>query len=199
MQTLLHPSFQWSTVERGGQSEERRRPLGLPTAGRKDSPVQPRHGVGSLLFLLGKGDGGAMLSSCCTHGGGLPTRNICPLLYAATVPLGLDFPTGEVVDMDGAGARCARTDREEALAVLGDRPAPAPRSADRIQLDLSVLVCSGRFAGVFRSTTACFRRPVRASPLASRPNAPTNAVWGHWCLKSRPVDFFKRNFRLGGT
>jgi hypothetical protein len=107
-------------------------------------------------------EGPCFLPAARTHGGGLPTRNVCPLLYAATVPLGLGFPTGEVVDMDGAAARCARTDREEALAVLGDRPAPAPRSADRIQLDLSVLVCSGsgRFAGVFSSTTACFRRRV---------------------------------------
>jgi hypothetical protein len=30
--------------ERTVKGEERRRPLGLPTAGRKDSPVQPRQG-----------------------------------------------------------------------------------------------------------------------------------------------------------
>jgi hypothetical protein len=31
-------------------------------------------------------------------------------------------------------------DRERVLAVLGDRPASAPRNPDRIQLDLSVLM-----------------------------------------------------------
>jgi hypothetical protein len=72
-----------------------------------------------------------MLSSCCTHGGGLPTRNVCPLcIYSAATLSGR--------------AACwwwsARMDRERVLAVLGDRPASAPRSADRIQLDLSVLM-----------------------------------------------------------
>jgi hypothetical protein len=74
-------------------------------------------------------EGPCFLPAARTHGGGLPTRNVCPLLYAATVPLGLGFPTGEVVDMDGAAARCARTDREEALRRFG-RPA-GPCTAQR--------------------------------------------------------------------
>jgi hypothetical protein len=68
----------------GGEGGERRRPLGLPASGRKDSPVLCEVGVGSLLFLLGRPWNGAMLSSCCTHGGGLSTRNVCPLcIYSA--------------------------------------------------------------------------------------------------------------------